>query len=405
MTLELNKLTGHVEAMGAIIAERRDAHNQLRSQAKRIVQENPIVTEELRARIARAQEVDEWRRGADPLCERFDDRHTAGPAPSELTLIAADGSQIYPDRHGIADYFLINTGSIVFRKGASTAPSVASTPEVFFEDRDILADSGEMLDTEAINALRDRRELATLTDLAASERAATGGDLTTPILAVMDGPMLPWPHHAGRDPGKSQEEIRLFAQQIDRLRSVHAIPVGYVDRPGSANVLRSLELIHSGAEEMTREKLRAGSFQGLTDRMLFSDLLPGERTGLYASTAATNTAYRKLAGDRIAFFYLNVSRGSQTGAPAIARIEVPGWVAADAALLDIVQSALYENCAPAEYPYVLARAHELALVQQEEREVLESMIAQAMMRHRIFPQTSPKAANKRLTTPTRRWKP
>jgi hypothetical protein len=50
-----------------------------------------------------------WR-GAEPLGERLDERHTPGVPPEPAILIAADGSQIYPDRHGIALYYLLNVG-------------------------------------------------------------------------------------------------------------------------------------------------------------------------------------------------------------------------------------------------------------------------------------------------------
>ena len=71
-----------------------------------------------------------------------------------------------------------------------------------------------------------------------------------------------------------------------------AIPVGYVDRPGSAYVLRVLELIGLPIEEITREALRAGPFIQLTDRQLFADLAPNERTGLFEPNSDANDRYR-----------------------------------------------------------------------------------------------------------------
>ena len=44
--------------------------------------------------------------------------------PKELTVIAADGSQIFPDRHEIANCFLINIGYVVIHYGSGGAARV-----------------------------------------------------------------------------------------------------------------------------------------------------------------------------------------------------------------------------------------------------------------------------------------
>ena len=87
-------------------------------------------------------------------------------------------------------------------------------------------------------------------------------------------------------------------------------------------------------------------------------------------------------------------RGEDT---AIARIEVPGWVQARADWLDIAQAAIYANCVPTAYPYVLARAHELALVTQADKGELERLLGQVMLRNGMMPEISVKASNKLLT--------
>ena len=136
-----------------------------------------------------------------------------------FTLIAADGSQIYPDRHGIASYHLLNTGAIVLRAGTGGAPSVSSVPEIFFQDADLYDEEGRMRSPEFISTQRNRRELAALADLAESERTALGGDLAVPIVCLIDGPLPPWLRPDPDHPEAINQELAFFAEQMARLRA------------------------------------------------------------------------------------------------------------------------------------------------------------------------------------------
>src|SRR5512137_2146056 len=98
MSLELNKLTGQVEAMGEQLAARRQDHDQRAEQARDLLRTHAAVTDELLAKIAEAKKSDEWRRGATPLGDSLNGRHQPATPYQPATLIAADGSQIYPDR-------------------------------------------------------------------------------------------------------------------------------------------------------------------------------------------------------------------------------------------------------------------------------------------------------------------
>ena len=84
------------------------------------------------------------------------------------------------------------------------------------------------------------------------------------------------------------------------------MPVGYIDRPSSAYILRILELIGLPIEQINRESLRKGDFLYLTDQSLFADLGPNERTGLFVPASEVSEHYPR-AGHRIVFFYLNVA--------------------------------------------------------------------------------------------------
>ena len=192
MALELNKLTGQVSAMGQAMAARAGELSSQADKARELLAAQPEVSDELKRKIEAARRIDEWRRGCIPLGDRLDERRRPVMQPKTFTLIAADGSQIYPDRHGIASYFLLNTGSIVLRAGTGDAPTVNSVPEIFFEDAELYDEEGRIRSAEYISAQRNRREIQALADLAEAERAALGGDLAVPIVCMLDGPLLPW---------------------------------------------------------------------------------------------------------------------------------------------------------------------------------------------------------------------
>jgi len=93
---------------------------------------------------------------------------------------------------------------------------------------------------------------------------------------------------------------------------------------------------------------------------------------------------------RIFFFYLNV--GGE-----IARIEIPGWIAQSPDLVNLVHAAILKQSENTQgYPYVLERAHELAVIKASERRSLEEMIERAMFRRGLSPIVSPKERWKRL---------
>ena len=399
MTLELNRLTGQVDAMGEQLARRRNDTAKMGAEARELLSARAEVTDELRKKIDAARQFDEWRRGALPLGDRLDERHAPLVDPAEITLIAADGSQIFPDRHAITTYYLINTGTIVLRMGSGAAPTTESAPEIFFNDEDVYDDEGQVVSNDEISLERGRRELKALADLAERERLALGGDLSVPIVALVDGPLLPWLRPDPLRNDRINEEIDYVIRQFERLRAAQAIPIGYVDRPGSGFVLRIIELLELSLDQINRETLRAQGykFSHLTDRALFQDLGPNERSGFFNPYSNSHDRYYGRTGDRIAFAYLNVAHPARGETSAIARIETPGWVAARKDWLDIAQAAIYANCVPTGYPYALARAHELALVSQRDKGELERLLGQVMMKNGMMPEISVKASNKLLT--------
>jgi hypothetical protein len=397
VALQINKLTAEAQQMGALLAERSQRNAELLEAARKALQEFAAVTRELRDRLSLAYESDTTWRGATPTADRLDLRYPSTPGERSATIIACDGSQIYPDRHAIAPYFLVNTGSIVLREGTSLPPIATSTPHLFFRDEHIFDAAGHLHDTEYVGGVRDKYERQTLAELAHQAREDSGGALEELLIALVDGPLLPWSREEG---AVEAERVKTLVANFDALQQARCPVVGYVDRPASSGVLRTLELAELRHEDIDRKTLRRGRFRALTDRLLFADLPPGHRSGLFT----TMTRLEKALAEKehgTTFFYMNVASQSGEENSVIARVELPRRCSDDATVAE-VQACLQRQCELTAYPYALARAHELAVVTNDEHRSFEELIQQNLWRAGLVPAISAKSRLKGWTAGHRR---
>src|SRR5690348_979806 len=106
------KVSPQVVQMGGDLAERFALLGPRLAQARSALEERAADWQAL-ADVAAASR----RRLAVPL-EPLNVRYLAPAVPPNHIVIATDGSQIEPDRHGAADFFLLNVGWVVIRYGA-----------------------------------------------------------------------------------------------------------------------------------------------------------------------------------------------------------------------------------------------------------------------------------------------
>lgn len=389
MALELNKLTKDVNALGESVAQRLADLAERLPPARAALNRMGPADEALMRKVQTALSL-RWA-GAIPTAEPPSVTFPLPLAPERYNVIAADGSQIYPDRHGVALYFLVNVGSIVFRAGLAQAPSIASRPEVYYTDEDLFDETGAQTNKIKIDSLRDRRELGELARLAAVEAAHA------PTAALLDNGLMLYFSLQSDDRALIQRVMSEYLDELDRLRATGAAVAGVVDRPRAASVVRLLHLDSLPPDEVREEALRRlGPFEYLTDALLFDDCLPpGHRSALFGNASPNNQIYYTPRGHAIGFFYLNAGR---PGKPALLRVEVPKWVADDPERLDLVHAAIVEQSRVSDgFPYVLMRAHELAVVTVSERSAFEEMVMGAMFRKGLTPSISQKAQGKRWT--------
>jgi hypothetical protein len=386
VTLEFEKVITQVERMGRALALRNQDMSERALEAWEFLKTLDDL-DAIRERIRLARERDAGFRGAAPLHEPVNRAYLLPSLPERATLLAADGSQIYPSIHAAAVYYLTNIGVFVYHHGVDVLPEQITEPRLFYSDDDVRDKAGQVVTNTAVNARRNVTELQVLVRETWHRREACA----CPLLAIGDGPLLFW---VGKDVPDGHELEADYMGTLVWMHDLHAAMqrehglsaslIGYVDRPTSAFVVSLLYLMSLYEDDVRGSVLATnGELEGLTDRQLLFRLLsdhPGARTALMVQQSPQNKRYHDKADSlEIAFFYLNVGQPLDF---QLARIEMPMWVARDPAAVDHVQALVYHQCQLMwRYPYALTRADELAVIRAHEKSQLEELIEVELRKH------------------------
>jgi hypothetical protein len=312
----------------------------------------------------------------------------AGEPP--CVIFAADGSQINPDRHAPVEFGAINVGAICMRPGGAPRETVDSRL-LFYED---LYTGTAPLTEDVVALMRDLAEREMLFKLAKPERESGA-----PVVTLTDGPLELYGEE--QNSASFLEKLDDYLEVLRALARTGAAAAGYVDKPRSSYLVNLLELVllkRSGSLD------KAGQDHPLFpvhDGDLFNQALrPGQRTAIFALRSPSAARFKgELA---LHFFYLNVGR---EGKPQVARVEIPHWVAEAPDLLAQLHNALLEQAkqmGARPYPYILHRAHEVAVVSFEEKDQLETMIMAELRKQGVEPgEGSNKQGSKDLPGRTR----
>ena len=403
MTLEYERLGPELQQMAIAAARLRAAQAERAAQLRDVLGRRAADWDALEAGLARAQAAHgadpKYFRAARPLGrdEPLDTPIPAPPPPPRATLIATDGSQILPDRHAAFLYYLINIGAIIYDHGQPNAPSVVSLPSIFYPTiEDDLTDDAPGFDKSEVTIARDRREIETLAALALSTQGSAAR-----TLAILDQRLLYWPFVGERE--KTEEAVFAWTAAMTQIYETGALLAGYIDRPGKASVVTLLQTLLDDPTINLRELGRRPGPGELTDADLYATLLgPGQRSPVFVDVSPANERFAEEHPlIEVCFFYLNPGSRFQVpgsrqepsslepgpwplapaAARAIARVDIPRWVAEDPAAVAFVHGLIYDQCRlMGDYPYVLARADELAVVGRHDEMNLNMMIDGHMQR-------------------------
>jgi hypothetical protein len=361
MSLDFLQVSQQVKKLGEQAIERQHDLADKLVQAQALLESNTAEIEHLQEKVQQVvQSYDPTLRCAVPVSERLNSHFPLPSTPDQVTLIAADGSQIFADRHAEVDYCLVNTGLIWMRYGSPEAPQTS------IHSRLIYADPLESMSDDRLSLQRDLAERSWLLELAKQVRV--------PVITLTDGPLELWTTtlEEGRVAGEFKQSLEQYLGVLHHLRELKATTAGYVDKPGANLVVRLLEVAQATTDDLAEMK-KYRPLKGVTDRELFRPVLPaGERSAVFAIQSRSSSQYKGEIS--LYFFYLNVGKPDK---PYLTRVEIPKWVAEEPRRLDDLHAVLVSQCrmiGAKAYPYLLHRAHETALVSLEDKEQVTQMI-------------------------------
>lgn len=360
MALNFQQVFEKIRQIGLGARLRQETQDALRARARTQLETSANKIVELNEKLERARQADPSLRCATPLAEPLNTHRAAGMvSTSNVTLIAADGSQVVPDRHAAVLFGLINVGAIIIPNGTEEAPVVLTDSNLSFDD-DVVNWTDGLVALQ--RDLAERKKLLTVSK-----------DYPPPVVTLTDGPLQLWESRESDEVFGYEKALAEYLSVLSQLQERGVITAGYVDKPSSNLLVRLLEVAITPESEM-KNLHDQHPLHGVTDLWMFDQLLqPGERSAIFGLQARSKAVYKGPLA--LHFFYLNAG---QPGHPKSVRVEIPAWVSADEAQIDLLHTALLEQCAilgARPYPYILHRAHEAAVVTLQEKQQIEQMLA------------------------------
>lgn len=302
------------------------------------------------------------------------------PPFAPVTVVAADGSSIDPDRFAPVQCFVINVGAAVLPYGLPGEPDLSAVSHIGPRS---VEDGGEDDGSEfggrglGVNLRRDVSELEQGAGLAIA-RLEHG-----PVVFLIDGTLLPW----DLDSRQVNESVRIdlagrTLAALDALAaSGPALSIGaYISGSRASDLANSLRALAG-----------PGAPAPISDAHILSRrLADGQRSAVFrAASDRPRQIESEFAGHSVCFFYL------RTGGD-IARVEMPSWVADDPARVDRLHATLVHQCERCGgYPRALQEAHEQAVISGRDRDAFTRLLENEADRFGLRPVVNGKAMSKR----------
>jgi acylphosphatase len=368
MPINFQQIYARIREIAAGAEERNRTLEEKRDLARSLLSTYASELDYLKKKVEDATAIDSNIRCAVPLNEPLTATYPPPSPAADVTVLAADGSQINPDRHASIQFSIINVGIIIMKLHSGQAPEICVETEMLYGDD--LISNGNPISDGMVAMRRDISERMKLDDVSKNIKGQ--------VINLTDGTIELW--------GAKGDDPQAYADFVEKYESaMHARRVLQDMSKNQAPIwCRLLEIATADQEQIQRLR-EYQPLRGVSDRWLYGErenplLPPGHRSAVFALQSGSVKRYKGPLA--LHFFYLNVGA---LGHPWPVRVEIPQWVAEDKKKLELLHSVLIEQCnmmGSKPYPYLLHRAHETAVVRREEKDQVEQLLAMELRRVR-----------------------
>lgn len=381
MSLEFNQLIEQVYKMGVMLEQLDfDLTESVDLAKERFNAAGDLEAVRERIEWVRSSDISGYR-GAAPIdtpnAEAVNAIIDEPDLPEEAMILAADGSQVYPDELAPVHYYLLNIGLFIYHHGKDITPEQFTYPDLKFH-KDHVHDKYKRIIRNSV--VDDRRTVAEMLLLAEKAWQKKRLGISIPMITLYDNRLMAV-FNKDSTVLSGNAPMTDYIGAMVQLHDAEAILAGYIDNPFRSK--RFIQLLYlttfeNRDELKTKQRIlsQAGDMEGLRDVQFFARVLDkGQRSALMVQSSPQNKDFRdKGENYEIAFFYLKVYNQYTE---KIVRVDIPMWVARDIKKVEILHAILINQCklqGRNPYPYAITRADELAYVGGKDRRKLDELV-------------------------------
>ena len=135
MSLDFQSIRQQVQQLGETAVVRERELRERRELALDLLESNAQDLDGLKQKVVDVvRNHDPSLRCARPVVEALRTSASLPNIPDEITVLAADGSQISPDRHAEVNFAVVNVGAIQLRLNSPEAPITSITSQLLYDE-------------------------------------------------------------------------------------------------------------------------------------------------------------------------------------------------------------------------------------------------------------------------------
>jgi len=273
---------------------------------------------------------------------------------SGKAVAASDGSQIYPKKEMFLAIAVIQAGLVLNRHGTKDYENRTNVRLLSPDDlgqEDMLPKHRD----EMVDAFRFEMECDILREVLKGEPGVT---------AMLDGSLVLSHIQSAKEEAK-QAYLRGVTELLGTVKETGNLLAAYIDLSKSTDLACMLSHLMGNGDRQ-----RVWDVQLLSGAMAWGDRTKAflcdrdDRWGKGRSALELYGQYR----DCVGFFYM------QLGSDTAARVEFPVWVYEQGRLDELADIIRAEVLIKGDYPDILYRAHNLAVIKEKEKDVFLKMV-------------------------------